>query len=82
MIEMPISFDQLPDRLVDEIIKESKMRSIYLKNPRMSVECPSCGGPKVIYPVGFTMGDKNTLSIPVYGCKSDWHTRGLRQSEI
>lgn len=53
------------------------MRSIYLKNPRMSVACPSCGGPKVAYPVGWTRG-----KMPLYSCKDKFHTRTIRRSEL
>lgn len=44
------------------------MRSIYLG--KASPKCPDCGGPKVIRPVGWTVGGE-----PVYGCKSEWHER-------
>lgn len=51
------------------------MRTIYPNKQRES--CPSCGGPKVIYPVGWTKGEE-----PVYSCKDKWHTRTIRQSEL
>ena len=53
------------------------MRSIYLKNVRNDPRCQSCGGPKVIYPVGWTLSNS-----PVYGCKDKWHTRSIRQEDM
>ena len=62
------------------------MRSIYLKNPRMSVACPSCSGPKVAYPVGYTFiqlaNGKSRKNEPVYSCKDKFHTRTIRRSEL
>ena len=52
------------------------MRTIY-PNKFASKKCTSCGGPKVIYPVGWTLGDE-----PVYGCKDKWHVRTIRQGEL
>ena len=43
----------------------------------MSVACPSCGGPKVAYPVGWTRG-----KMPLYSCKDKFHTRTIRRSEL
>lgn len=34
------------------------------------VSCPSCGGPHIIRPVGYTVGGKS-----IYSCKDEWHTR-------
>jgi len=53
------------------------MRSIYLKKPRGFIfkdkpwyrkECPSCGGPKPVQVVGYTVGGK-----PLYHCQDKWH---------
>lgn len=49
---------------------EVYVRSIYLGKPK--VECPSCGGPKLSKPVGWTVGNE-----PVYGCKDEWHIRSI-----
>ena len=60
------------------------MRSIYLGKSKS--ECPNCGGPKVIYPVGWTFiqlaNGKSKENKPVYGCKDDWHKRTIRQGEV
>ncbi len=50
------------------------MRTIYLGKKD---ECPSCGGPKVIYPVGKTVGGDF-----LYACKDPFHVRTIRQSEV
>ena len=41
------------------------MRSIYLGKKK---ECPSCGGPKDIYPVGAYVN-----GFPIWACKNTWH---------
>lgn len=33
-------------------------------------ECPSCGGPQMSRPVGFTLGGE-----AVYSCRDPWHVR-------
>ena len=52
------------------------MRTIY-PNKQANKSCPSCGGPQVQYPIGWTLGGE-----PVYSCKDSWHVKTIRQGEL
>ena len=52
-----------------------EMRTIYLGKSKS--KCPSCGGYKISYPIGWTMGGK-----PLYSCKDKFHTKTIRRSEV